>query len=305
MDNYKGLSRILCYKVAKECIMKQKTKLIIILIVEFLAITAMLLLIFFAGKRSYNVTFDLNGGTLISGETTQRVTQGQNASPPQVVKDGCYFLQWSGSYKQITKDVELKAIWEYETTPGIEYAMTADSNYCEISGAYKGLTGDVYIGAYHNNKKVLGIQDGAFKDCNRITSIYLLDGILDIGDSAFEGCSAMTSIEIPSTVKTLGDNVFKDCVSLEKILLPEGLISIGEHAFDGCSSLLEIILPNSVQAIGVNAFTVAEMVVYAYIKESEQPALWLDGWYTSDIEVVWEYVESVDEDVDEANNEKD
>ena len=271
--------------------MKQKVKLIIILSIEFLAIAAMLLLIFFAGKRSYNVTFDLNGGTLISGETVQRVTQGQNASPPQVVKDGCYFLQWSGSYKQVTKDLELKAIWEYETTPGIEYAISENSNYCEISGAYKGLTGDVYIGAYHNNKKVLGIQENAFKDCDRITSVYLLDGILEIGDSAFEGCTSMVSIEIPSTVKELGNNVFKGCESLEKITLPEGLVEIGSNAFDGCSELKEIILPESLQKMGANVFTVAEMVVYVYIKESEQPALWAADWHTADVSVVWEYVE--------------
>ena len=39
--------------------MKQKTKLIIILAVEFIAISLVLLLIFFAGKKSYTVTFDL------------------------------------------------------------------------------------------------------------------------------------------------------------------------------------------------------------------------------------------------------
>ena len=286
--------------------MKQKIKLIVILSIEFIAIAAMLLLIFFAGKRSYTVTFDLNGGTLISGETVQRVTQGQNASPPQVVKDGCYFLQWSGSYRQVTKDLELKAIWEYETTPGIEYITSEDSNYCEISGAYKGLTGDVYIGAYHDNKKVLGIRDEAFKDCDRITSVYLLDGILDIGDSAFEGCTSMVSIEIPSTVKSLGANVFKNCESLEKVTLPQGLVEIVSNAFDGCDSLKEIILPESLQKMGANVFTAAEMIVYAYIKENEQPALWSDGWHNENVDVVWEYVEpELEDESDQENDKKD
>ena len=51
--------------------MKHKIKLGVILGVEFVAITLILLLIFFAGKKSYTVTFDLNGGTLISGELEQ------------------------------------------------------------------------------------------------------------------------------------------------------------------------------------------------------------------------------------------
>ena len=68
--------------------LKQKTKLIIILAVEFAAIIAVLALIFFAGKKVHTVTFDLNGGILISGDLEQRVTQGQHASPPSVAKYG-------------------------------------------------------------------------------------------------------------------------------------------------------------------------------------------------------------------------
>ena len=78
--------------------MKQKLKLIIILAVEFVAVAVILLMIFFAGKKSYTVTFDLNGGTLLSGDLEQRVTQGQSATPPTVTKDGCYLLKWSRSY---------------------------------------------------------------------------------------------------------------------------------------------------------------------------------------------------------------
>ena len=41
----------------------QKIKLFIILGVEFIAVAVILLLIFFSGKQSYTVQFDLNGGT--------------------------------------------------------------------------------------------------------------------------------------------------------------------------------------------------------------------------------------------------
>ena len=75
--------------------MKQKIKLGIILGVEFIAITLILVLIFFAGKKTYTVIFDLNGGTLISGELVQNVMQGKNATPHTVDKDGCYLRSWS------------------------------------------------------------------------------------------------------------------------------------------------------------------------------------------------------------------
>ena len=111
---------------------RQRVKLFIILGVEFIAIAVMLLLIFFAGKQVHTVTFDLNGGTLLSGDLVQKVTQGHNANPPTVTKEGCFFLKWSGSYREVTRDVVIEAIWEYETSAGIEYNMDENSNYCTI-----------------------------------------------------------------------------------------------------------------------------------------------------------------------------
>ena len=68
--------------------MNHKLKLIIVFSVEFIAIAVMLLFIFFAGKKVYTVTFDLNGGTLLSGDLVQKVTQGHTATAPKVTKDG-------------------------------------------------------------------------------------------------------------------------------------------------------------------------------------------------------------------------
>ena len=91
--------------------MREKIKVSILLGAEFIAIAIILLLIFFAGKKSYTVTFDPNGGTLIAGDLEQRVTQGHSANPPQVTKEGHYFLRWSGDYTKVTNDVTLRAIW--------------------------------------------------------------------------------------------------------------------------------------------------------------------------------------------------
>lgn len=236
---------------------KQKMKLIIVLGIEFLAIAAMLLLIFFAGKKVYTVTFDLNGGTLLSGDVVQKVTQGQNANPPTVTKEGCYFLKWEGSYREITKDTTIKAIWEYETSYGIEYTSDVEgynSNYCEISGCYDGLSGDIYIGAYHNGKKVLGIKENAFANCEGITSIHLLDGILKIEAGAFKGCTNLVSIEMPSTVITMEDSVFEGCESLESIILPNDLKKMGNKIFKDCTSLKEVTFGDNLETIGKGAF---------------------------------------------------
>ena len=235
--------------------MKHKIKLGIILGAEFIAITVILALIFLAGKKTYTVTFDLNGGTLISGELVQTVPQGKNATPPTVAKEGCYLHSWSASYRQITRDIVIEAVWEWQTSIGFDYVSSEDSNYCEIVGCFKNLTGDVYVGVYHNDKKVLGIRDDAFRDCDGITNIHMLDGILSIGDNVFRECDSLISVELPGTLIKLGENAFRDCVSLERVVFPDNLSVIPDGAFAGCTSLTEITVPSSVKVIGASAFS--------------------------------------------------
>ena len=234
--------------------LKQKIKLSIIFAVEFITIIVILLLIFLAGKKSYTVTFDLNGGTLISGDVVQTVTQGKSATPPTVAKDGCYLHSWSASYRQITRDMVIEAVWEWETSVGFDYYSSDDSNYCEISSCFRDLAGDVYVGVYHDEKKVLGIRDGAFANCESIEKIHMLDGILSIGNGVFEGCTSLISIELPGTLTKLGENAFKGCTSLEKIVLPDGLQKISKGTFEGCSALTEVVIPPSVKVIEEGAF---------------------------------------------------
>lgn len=280
--------------------LSQKTKLIIILTLEFLAISIILLLIFFAGKKSYTVTFDLNGGILISGDEVQRVTQGQSATPPNVAKDGHYLLGWSGSYHKVTRDSTVKAIWEYETTPGIIYSDSENQNYCEIIGSYAGLRGEVYIGAYHNEKMVLGITEGAFKDRTEITAMHLLDGILAIEAEAFAGCVKMETIEIPSTVTKIGEGAFAGCESLKEIILPKDLITIEKGAFSGCTSLTEIVIPESVLTIEAGAFDTEELIINIYFEQDEMPEGFADGWHNG--RIVYGYEPPVDDDTEEKEN---
>lgn len=303
---------------------KQRIKLFVILGIEFIAIAVMLLLIFFAGKQVHTVTFDLNGGVLLSGDLVQKVTQGHNATPPTAAKEGHYFLKWNGSYNRVTRDVTVEAVWEYETTAGIEYNIVENGNYCTIVGAFDGLQGDVYIGGYNDGKKVLAIEDGAFENCTGITRIHLLDGILTIGDNAFAGCTSLQSIELPNTAVSLGDNAFLGCESLESIVLPEKLQTLGKNAFAGCTSLTsvtiseglktidsnafagctaltEITLPSTLVNVAAGAFDNAAMTIYVctYAEEGTAvlPETFAEGW-NNGATVEWKYltVETPEED---------
>lgn len=264
-----------------------KFRIIITFTVLFLVVSVLLLLIFYEGKKSYVVTFDLDGGTLLSGSLEQVVTHGQDATPPTVVKDGAYLHSWSAPYRRITKDTVIKAVWEYETTPGIIYTDSENQNYTEVAGAFKDLYGEVYLGAHYNEKKVISILDYAFANCNRITKIYLLDGLITLGDYAFAGCSALTEIEIPETVIRIGEGAFNGCKSLETLVLNEGLLEIGANAFEGCTNLKEVILPESLEKIDPNAFAGCDgLIIKTKIPESEKPEEWKEGW-SGNAEIDW------------------
>ncbi len=255
-------------------------KLFIFIGIELLVVLIVFLLIFFAGRKTYTVTFELNDGELLSGELVQYVRRGGTATPPNVARQGCYLLRWSGSYSKVTGNVTCTAVWEYETTPGIEYEMLGNSNYCIISGCYDDLSGDVYVGSYYQNKKVLGIKEGAFEGCKYIESLFFLDGIISIGDNAFKGCDALKSITLPDTTERIGNSAFEGCTALEEVTMPTALRQIGDYVFRDCVLLEEIDIPSGVKYMGAEVFDNPNLTINVYILEEECLAneYWNKSW---------------------------
>lgn len=274
-------------------------------------VTVIFLLILFAGRKTYTVTFDLNGGELISGSLTQEVRRGGHATPPDVGRNGCYLLKWSGQFSKVTGNTVVTAVWEYETTAGIEYEVTENSNYCLIKGCYSELTGDVYVGSYFDELQVLGIKDCAFANCRYITSLFFLDGIISIGDCAFsscydleqitlpktlqriennvfEFCSSLVEITIPENVTVIGENAFLGCTSLETVVLPEGLVEIKAGAFKDCTSLKTIVIPQSVQIIGEGVFDNPELTIIIVSDDESIPETFNSHWVLNSKEIIFE-----------------
>ena len=101
---------------------------------------------------------------------------------------------------------------------------------------------------------VTTIGEGAFSNCNSLTSINIPNSVTTIGESAFWGCTSLTSINIPNNVTTIGNRAFGACFSLTNINIPNNVTTIGEGAFSNCNSLTSINIPNNVTTIGEGAF---------------------------------------------------
>ncbi|MBQ7226484.1 MAG: leucine-rich repeat domain-containing protein, partial [Clostridia bacterium] len=131
---------------------------------------------------------------------------------------------------------------------------------------------------------VVAIDEGAFKDREDITSVYIPDEIKEIGKGAFSGCESITEINIPFLGKneadtvnntlnhifdgnipkslkrvtvrggSIGEKAFFGCGQIESVTLPSGIKTIGASTFSGCASLKSIKLPSGVTSIGISAF---------------------------------------------------
>lgn len=78
-----------------------------------LAVAAMALscLLLCGCGRKYTVSFDLNGGKLVSGETEQIVKAGEAAEAPEA-ENGCLRLSWDRAFDNISSDTVVTAVWD-------------------------------------------------------------------------------------------------------------------------------------------------------------------------------------------------
>lgn len=99
------------------------------------------------------------------------------------------------------------------------------------------------------------IENSAFYNYTRLTSITIPNTVTSIGSNAFYGCSGLTSIVVPTSVKTIGDYAFQYCRGLSSFTIPNSVTSIGNSVFASCSGLSSVTIPNTVTSIGNYAFS--------------------------------------------------
>ena len=89
------------------------------------------------------------------------------------------------------------------------YILMEDGTAAIIN--YIGAASELEVPGEIEGHPVAYIADGAFYQCDSLTSITLPDGVTSIGNFAFDSCGSLTSAVIPDGVTSIGKDAFDDC----------------------------------------------------------------------------------------------
>ena len=164
---------------------------------------------------------------------------------------------------------------EPEGSQGLEYALNADGQSYSVVGIGTCTDTELVIPSEYNGLPVTNIGANAFKECEFIVSVVIMEGIENIYQNAFRNCINLEKVEFPDSLRFIegfaGESVFYGCKKLlvsengiyyidnwviavdfntvpDCVTIKEGTIAIGMHGLIGLPSS-KIVIPESVKII--------------------------------------------------------
>ena len=98
------------------------------------------------------------------------------------------------------------------------------------------------------------VGNGAFNDCDQMTTAIVESSATMLGNGAFSGCDLLTEFTFPEGTTYVPESILNDAKLLEKVVLPPTVLTIGSGAFRDCRSLSDVALPEGLTDIGASAF---------------------------------------------------
>ena len=137
--------------------------------------------------------------------------------------------------------------WNKDRTYGLKILCSSD--HVQIKG-FTGTPIHVQIPAYYDGIPIKYINqpepwsdEGTFKNCTTLKSIYIPDTVERISAYAFDGCTNLESVRFSENLENIGGCAFRNCSSLTEIKIPMSVWSFGQLVFQNCTSLIEVTMP--------------------------------------------------------------
>ena len=119
------------------------------------------------------------------------------------------------------------------------------------------------------------IADEAFKGCENLKSVTIVNDITYLGVSAFQDCKVLNSVTFGGSVEEIGAGAFMNCKKLTSLELPNGAIKIRDDAFANSGlATLKLSADTELAYLGValfrdvKSFDVDTTLSNLYIKEN-------------------------------------
>ena len=108
-----------------------------------------------------------------------------------------------------------------DSSEHLSFTRPSGADYYSVSGCDTEATGAIIIPEEHAGLPVKSIGVSAFKDCTKITSVYIPDSVEYIRNYAFYNCTSLKAIILPSSIKQIGGtrSSFSNCDSLEGVYI--------------------------------------------------------------------------------------
>ncbi|MGN0796240.1 MAG: leucine-rich repeat protein, partial [Christensenellales bacterium] len=98
------------------------------------------------------------------------------------------------------------------------------------------------------------IPENAFKNCTKLTSVEIKDGVTCIGSYAFYKCTELASVIISDSVTNIGYNAFTNCSKIEYVEYANAKY-LGKHLIKAASTTIsEIVVKADTASIAEGAF---------------------------------------------------
>ncbi|EAX87538.1 Leucine Rich Repeat family protein [Trichomonas vaginalis G3] len=106
------------------------------------------------------------------------------------------------------------------------------------------------------DSQLTDIYDGAFSECEKLSSINIPLSVSKFGKNSFYGCKLLQSVFFGDKLSMISDNCFENCISLRTISFSDSNVSanINQYVFSGCGSLTSIILKKGILSLNMFCF---------------------------------------------------